>query len=216
MTPDESHVRQSIIDACLDMAASGLTHGTSGNVSVRSGRGMLITPSATAYRTMTPEMIVQMPLDGGGVWHGAPAPSTEWRFHLDILNARPEVGAVVHAHPSFATALAICRQDIPACHYMIAAFGGATVRCAGFARYGTAELSVLALEALRDRTACLLANHGAITLGETLEKAMWRMTELETLARQYVLARQAGEPVILSDAQIEEALAAFAVYGLKP
>ena len=215
MSCDDLSLRTSIIEACLEMTASGLTTGTSGNLSVRSGRDMLITPSATPYRSMTPDMIARMPLAEDGAWTGPRPPSTEWRFHFDILNARSEIGAVVHAHPTHATALAIARTEIPACHYMVAAFGGSTVRCAGYARYGTAELSALALDALRDRTACLLANHGAITLGDTLDKAMWRMTELETLARQFVVARQAGEPVILSDAEIAETLAAFADYGLK-
>ncbi|AZQ65959.1 class II aldolase [Silicimonas algicola] len=215
MSDDDLSLRTSIIEACLEMTASGLTTGTSGNLSVRSGRDMLITPSATPYLSMTPDMIARMPLAGDGAWTGPRPPSTEWRFHLDILNARSEIGAVVHAHPTHATALAVARMEIPACHYMVAAFGGSTVRCAGYARYGSADLSALVLDALRDRTACLLANHGAIALGDTLDKAMWRMTELETLARQFVVARQAGEPVILSDAEIAETLAAFADYGLK-
>ena len=211
---DEHTLRQSIIDSCLEMNATGLNQGTSGNISVRFGDRMLITPSAVPYTQMTPDLIAALPLDHGEAWEGPRKPSSEWRFHLDILNARPEIGAVVHAHPTYCTALALLREDIPAAHYMIAAFGGTTVRCSPFAIFGTAELSRHAVAALEDRTACLLANHGAIAIGATLEAAMWRMVELETLARQYAIARQIGEPVILSDDDIATTLAAFSGYGV--
>ena len=211
---DEHTLRQSIIDSCLEMNATGLNQGTSGNISVRFGDRMLITPSAVPYTQMTPDLIAALPLDHGEAWEGPRKPSSEWRFHLDILNARPEIGAVVHAHPTYCTALAMLREDIPAAHYMIAAFGGTTVRCSPFAIFGTAELSRHAVAALEDRTACLLANHGAIAIGATLEAAMWRMVELETLARQYAIARQIGEPVILSGDDIATTLAAFSGYGV--
>jgi L-fuculose-phosphate aldolase len=195
------------------MNASGLNQGTSGNISVRSGKGMLITPSSTPYDTMTPAMIATMPLDGEEAWEGPLKPSSEWRFHRDILRHRPEVGAIVHTHSVNATALSMTRRPIPPCHYMIAAFGGDDVRIATYATFGTAELSANALVALTGRTACLLANHGMITLGRDLEQAMWRAVELETLARQYILALQAGGPVLLSAAEIEAARAKFAGYG---
>ena len=205
-------LRQRILDTCRAMNASGLNQGTSGNVSARDGDTLLITPSAVPYDQMTPDMIAAMPLEGGGTWDGPKKPSSEWRFHLDIARARPEVGAIVHAHPTFCTALAMCRREIPAAHYMIAAFGGTPVRCAGYAAFGTAELSDLAVTALEGRWACLLANHGMIAVGETLERALWRADELETLARQYVHALQIGGPVLLSDAQIEEAVRLFKGY----
>ncbi len=211
----EAALRQGIVEACREMNATGLNQGTSGNVSVRFGAAMLITPSATPYDAMTPEMIATMPLSGDGDWTGPRPPSSEWRFHRDILGSRPEIGAVVHAHPPFCTTLAIARREIPPCHYMIAAFGGPTVRCGGYAPFGTAELSEMALAALEDRTACLLANHGMIALGETLAKAMWRAVELETLARQYHQALMIGGPVLLSETEIEETRARFAGYGLR-
>lgn len=216
MAGSELQSRRNIIDVCLEMNRSGLNQGTSGNVSLRCGTTMLLTPSATPYDRLTPEMIVAMPLDGDGTnWAGPLRPSTEWRFHRDILNARPDIEAIVHAHPTFATTLAITRRAIPACHYMVAVFGGTDVRCGGYARYGTPELSAEALAALEDRTACLLANHGIIALGENLDKAMWRAVELETLARQYYHSLQLdGGPVILSDAEINEVLEGFAGYGL--
>lgn len=216
MTDAERDLRQAIIDQCLFLNESGLNQGTSGNISARFGDRMLITPSATPYAAMRLEMIASMPLEGNyGTWDGPLKPSSEWRFHLDILRARPDAGAIVHAHSPYATALAITRCAIPPVHYMIAAFGGSTVRCAGYALFGTQALSDNVLSALEDRHACLMANHGMLTVGPTLDKAMWLAVELETLARQYCESRKIGGPVLLSEAEIDEALAAFGSYGLK-
>lgn len=216
MKKAERDLRQAIIDKCLFMNASGLNQGTSGNISARFEDRMLITPSATPYEAMEPEMIAAMPFDGAyGTWEGPLKPSTEWRFHFDILKTRTDMGAVVHAHPTYCTTLAIARKEIPACHYMMAAFGGTTVRCAPYARYGTAALSEHAIAALEGRTACLLANHGSIAMGETLDKAMWRAVELETIAKQYYLSLCIGGPVILSDAEIAETMEGFSSYGLQ-
>lgn len=212
----ERAARKAIVAACLEMNACGINQGTSGNVSIRLADRMLITPSATPYAAMEPEMIAVMALDDPrGGFEGPLPPSTEWRFHRDLLRARSDMAAVVHAHPPHCTALAIARREIPACHYMIAAFGGPSVRVAGYARYGTAALAELAVAAMEGRTACLLANHGMIALGETLDKAMWRAVELEALARQYLLSLAAGGPVLLGDAEIDETLEEFATYGLR-
>jgi L-fuculose-phosphate aldolase len=216
MNLKETALRQAIIDQCRWMNTSGLNQGTSGNISVRHGDTLLITPSATPYEAMDVDMIDAMPIEGEyGAWEGPLKPSTEWRFHLDIMRERPEVGAIVHTHSTYATTLAIGRREIPACHYMVAAFGGNNVRCADYALYGTRELSNHALAALRDRSACLLANHGMIVLGENLDQAMWRAVELETLAKQYLLSLTIGGPAILSDDQIKETLERFATYGLQ-
>lgn len=216
MKQAEIDLRQAIIDKCKFMNQSGLNQGTSGNISARYENRMLITPSATPYDAMTPEMIASMPFDAEyGTWEGPLKPSTEWRFHFDILKNRPEMGAVVHAHPTYCTALAIAHKEIPACHYMIAVFGGTDVRCAPYARYGTPELSVLAIGALEGRTACLLANHGSIAIGEDLDKAMWRAVELETIARQYYLSLCIGGPVLLTDQQITDTMAGFSSYGVQ-
>ncbi len=197
------------------MNALGINQGTSGNISVRCGDDMLITPSATPYETMLPDQIAVMPLAAtDGRWHGPLPPSTEWRFHQAILRGRPEAGAVVHTHAAYCTALSLLRRPIPAVHYMIAAFGGSSVRCAPYATYGTAELARLALAALEGRSACLLANHGMIVLAPNLAKAMWLAVELETLAKQYALALQVGVPVLLSQAEIDAAAAGFASYGI--
>ena len=210
----EAEARQRIIDASRELNATGLNQGTSGNISLRHGGTMLITPSATPYDRMQPEMIAATPVAGEyGDWYGPLKPSTEWRFHLDILRSRPDVGAVVHAHPPFCTTLAVSRRGIPACHYMIAAFGGTDVRCAPYATFGTAELSAHTLAALDGRSACLLANHGMIVCGPTLDRAMWLAVELETIARQYYQSLLIGGPVLLSDAEIAEAAAKFGSYG---
>lgn len=218
---DDAPIRRDIVAQARAMNALGINQGTSGNISARHGDTMLITPSATPYDDMQPGDLAAMPLgaiplsDDGGTWSGPLKPSTEWRFHRDILRARPEAGAVIHTHATYCTALAIARREIPAIHYMIAAFGGPTIRCAPYALYGTPELAALALIALEGRSACLLANHGMIVVGPNLAKAMWLAVELETLAKQYCLALQLGTPHILTDAEIAETLRGFATYGLQ-
>lgn len=214
MTKIAQKLREAIIVKCRWMNASGLNQGTSGNISVRDGATMLITPSGVDYDVLTPEMIASMPLNAeDGRYDGPMKPSSEWHFHRDILRARPEVGAIVHTHSMYATTLAMARRDIPACHYMIAAFGGNDIRCAGYARFGTPELSQLAVEALDGRNGCLLANHGMIAIGPDLNKAMRLAVELETLAKQYYLSLAIGGPVLLTDAEMADAHAGFATYG---
>ncbi len=213
---NELALRQGIIDQCRAMNASGLNQGTSGNISVRYGDRMLITPSAIPYAEMTPDMIVSMSISGdASQWEGPKKPSVEWPFHRDILRARPEIGAVVHTHSTFATILAITRKPIPACHYMIAAFGGHDVRVCDYARYGSAELSENVIRALEGRSACLMANHGMVATGASLDKAMWAAVELETIARQYYHSLLIGGPVILPEPEIAGVLKGFASYGLQ-
>ena len=212
---DRTELRQAIIDGCLSMNKLGINQGTSGNISVRVGDQMLITPSGVSYEHLTPTMIVSMPLNGETPAQGQLKPSTEWRFHQSLLCSKPDMQAVVHAHPHYCSALAINRQEIPACHYMVAAFGGNSVRVADYAMFGTQDLSDNLDAALIDRYGCLMANHGAVVVGETLDKAMWRMVELETLAKSYVTSLSIGKPHILSDAEIADVLGAFSTYGLQ-
>ena len=207
----EREKRQSIIDACRSMNALGINQGTSGNISVRHENGLLITPTSVPYETMQPEQIVFMNLDGS--FDPSQRPSSEWRFHLDILKARPEINAVVHAHPPYSTILAIMGLEIPPVHYMIACAGGDTIRCAPYATFGTQELSEHALKALEDRLACLLEHHGMIAVGPSLSKAMWLAVEVETLARQYHGCLQIGTPRLLSKAEINNVLGRIAGYG---
>jgi L-fuculose-phosphate aldolase len=211
----EIEVRQSVVDACRNLNALGVNQGTSGNVSVRFAERMLISPSAIAYEEMRPEQVAMMRLEGGEEWEGPCRPSTEWRFHRDILRGRTEVGAVVHAHPPFCTALAMARRGIPPCHYMVGVFGGSDVRCAEYATFGTEALSDAALRALEGRSVCLLANHGAIVCGPTLRRALWLIVELEAVARQYCASLAIGGPVLLSETEMAEARARLAGYGVE-
>jgi len=214
MKKEERALREEIIAACRQMNSSGINQGTSGNISARWKDGLLITPSGVPYDELAAEDMVFMNFDG--TYEGDIVPSSEWRFHLDIIKSRKEVNAVVHAHPTYCTALAIKGIDIPAVHYMIAACGGPTVRCAPYATYGTEELSQNALDAMEGRTCCLLANHGMIATGPTLKKAMWLAIELETLARQYVVSLQIGGPTLLSDSEISRVIEKFKTYGPRP
>ena len=211
MTSDESQQRQSIIDACRRMNALGINQGTSGNISLRHQGGMLITPTSVAYEEMRPEQIVFMKFDGS--FAAGQKPSSEWRFHLDILRSRSDVNAVVHAHPPYATILSIMGLPIPPIHYMIAAAGGDSIRCAPYATYGTAELSDHAVNALKDRFACLLGHHGMIAIGASLPRALWLAVEVEALARQYHGCLQIGEPPLLSKDEIERVRRKMAGYG---
>jgi L-fuculose-phosphate aldolase len=204
--------RQSIIDACLDMHRLGINQGTSGNISLREGEGMLVTPTSMPYAKMKPTDIVRMNMNGAVVGEGRP--STEWRFHLDIYRTRPDVNAIVHAHPTYCTTLAIMEREIPAIHYMVAVAGGDTVRCAPYATFGTQELSDHAVAALVDRKACLLAHHGLIAVGDNLEQAMWLAVEMETLAHQYVNCLQLGNPPLLPSDEIANVAKRIANYGL--
>jgi L-fuculose-phosphate aldolase len=203
--------RIDLIEAARSMAGLGINQGTAGNISVRTAAGMLITPSAIPYDEMTPEMVPMMRLDGDyGAFEGSRRPSSEWRFHLDIMLARPEVGAIVHTHAPYATAISMTRRDIPPCHYMVTRFGGGDVRCAEYALFGTAALSANALAALQGRRACLLANHGFIATGADLPAAMAAAVELEALSKQYILSLSIGGPVLLSEAEIADAITQFA------
>ncbi|WP_153111684.1 class II aldolase/adducin family protein [Propionivibrio limicola] len=208
-------LRQQLIDTARRMAPAGLNRGTAGNVSVRAiengESGYLITPTGMAYEALTPADIVFMRMDGTPV--GPRQPSSEWRFHHDIYAARADAGAILHAHAPFATSLACLRRDIPPFHYMIARFGGDTIRCADYATFGTQELSDHALTALRDRCACLLANHGLLVFGHDLEQALALGVELEELCEQYWRACQLGAPVLLDNEEMAIVLAKFAGYG---
>jgi L-fuculose-phosphate aldolase len=211
----DTALRQRMIDTCLKMNASGLNQGTSGNLSLRAGDGFLVTPSSLPYEDMRPEDIVAMGFDG--TYEGR-RPSSEWRFHRDILRNRPDVDVVLHCHSVYATTLACHHRPIPAFHYMVAVAGGTTIRCADYATFGTQALSDAALRALEGRTACLLGQHGQIALGTTLEKALWLATEVETLARIYVQALPLGEPPVLDEAEMARVIAQMErmSYGMGP
>lgn len=210
---DETHLRESVIQACIQMNQSGINQGTSGNISVRFGEGMLITPTSIPYENLHAEDIVWMGFNGD--IKGDQKPSSEWHFHLDIMRKRSDVNAVVHAHPTYCTTLAILEKEIPPIHYMIAvAAGGPNIRCAPYATFGTEELSQYALTALEGRNACLLAHHGMIAVSTSLDKAMWVAEEVETLAKQYHGCIQViSEPPLLSEEEIDRVLEKVNGYG---
>ena len=207
----ESALRRQIIGTCLDMNRLGINQGMAGNVSARLGGGLLITPSGLPYDDMKPQDIVFLDENGGP--KGERNPSSEWRFHYDILHARGDVGAVLHAHAPFCTALACLGREIPAFHYMVAVAGGDSIRCAPYATFGSQELSDNALAALEGRKACLLANHGMICIARDLAAALALAVEVEALARQYCQALQLGEPIILPATEMQRVLEKFKTYG---
>jgi L-fuculose-phosphate aldolase len=209
------NLRTSLAALARESVHCGLNQGTSGNVSVRSREGFLITPSGQNMAALTADDMVEMGMDGGVVGEvvGAGKPSSEWRFHRDIYAAFPEAEAVVHAHSPFAVALACLRRDIPAFHYMVAMAGGVDIRCAAYATFGTQALSDVVLLALQDRRACLMANHGLLAWGRNLPAALALANEVEALCGQYLRACQIGEPVLLSHVEMQEVLEKFKDYG---
>jgi L-fuculose-phosphate aldolase len=197
-------IRKAMIATCREMNAIGLNQGTSGNLSHRIEGGMLITPTSLPYDRMQPEDIVAMAFDG--TFEGRHRPSSEWRFHRDILKNRPDVNIVLHTHSTYSTTLAVHEKDIPAFHYMVMVAGGTDIRCSPYACFGTQELSNAALSALEGRLACLLGHHGLIVLADTFAQALWRAVEVETLAKMYVHALAIGEPPRLSDAEMAQVI----------
>jgi L-fuculose-phosphate aldolase len=193
------------------MQPAGLNRSTAGNLSVRSGDGFYITPTGMAYDTLKEDDIPLMALDGSHI--GSRKPSSEWRFHRDLYASRPEVGAVLHAHSPFAVSLACLRHDIPPFHYMIARFGGDTIRCAEYFIFGSNFLSTAAMTAMAGRKGCLLANHGMLVAGRDLGEALALAVELEELCEQYWRACQLGQPVLLSAEEMAAVLEKFASYG---
>jgi len=191
----------------------GINQGTAGNASQRIPDGLLITPSGIPYDRMKPGNIVALDLEGKP--RGTGTPSSEWRFHFDILRTRDDLDAVLHAHPPFCTALACLGMDIPAFHYMVAVAGGDSIRCAPYATFGTQELSDHALRALEGRKACLLANHGMICAAGNLSAALALAVEVETLAQQYWRALQVGAPQVLPPEEMKVVLEKFRSYGGK-
>ncbi|GHB19136.1 L-fuculose phosphate aldolase [Pseudovibrio japonicus] len=211
MTTSENQLRRKIIKTASALQSTGLTHGTSGNVSVRHKDGLLITPSGIAYADLSIEKLVFMDLSGG--YYGDYLPSSEWRMHLDIYRRYPDAQAVVHCHSPRATALSTHNKGIPAFHYMVAVAGGDEIKCADYATFGTKALSEAMIAALGDRRACLLAHHGQITYGPSLEKAFGLAGEVEALADQYLSALVLGEPAPLSPTEMKEILRKFKSYG---
>ena len=206
-------LREAVIATCRALADRGLTHGKSGNVSVRAdSQHFFVSPSGMPYGVLQADDIPLVDLTGR--WYGRCRPSSEWRFHRDIFRSRDDVGAVVHTHSLYATALACTGRDIPAFHYMVAVAGGDDIRCAPYHTFGSQELSDAALAALAARKACLLANHGVIAVGANLGAALELAGEVENLAAQYCAALAVGAPRVLDPAEMQRVTEKFSTYGM--
>lgn len=218
MNDTERSLRQQVIATCCRLDALGLNQGTSGNVSVRCGAnladGFFLTPTSLPYDRMVPEDIVHVGLDGHCT--GPRRPSSELPFHLEIMRTRPDATAIVHTHSLHATAVSCLRREIPAVHYLVGLFGGATLRCADYATFGTPELSANLLRALRARRGALMANHGLVVLGSSLDQALSLTLEAETLAKIYLHTLSAGTPVILSETDMAAVNEKFRAFGYGP
>lgn len=212
--PPDLALRTAIIDAALTVAREKLSPGTTGNVSARldENGAMLITPTGVPYDSLTPEAIVPVAADGTSP-PDALLPSSEWHFHLAIYQARAEVGGIVHTHSDFATAIACTGRSIPAFHYMVSRVGGDDIRCAPYATFGTPELGAGAVAALEGRRACLLANHGQIATGESVNAALAMAFEVETLAAQYWRALMIGNVTLLDETEMQRVGEKFKTYG---
>ena len=205
-------LRDELVVTAKRMSELGLTPGMSGNVSVRSPVGLIVTPSGMPYGDMIPDDAVEMKMDGSAR-AGQRTPSTEWRLHRDILAVRPDVEAIVHTHSLFCTTISALRRPIPAIHYMVVLAGSHEIPCAEYATFGSAELAIAATRALGGGSACLLANHGMIALGPSLPAALRLAAEVETLAAQYWHAASIGAPHVLDRDELLKVQARFAEYG---
>lgn len=207
-------IRTAIVRALQSLAALGLNRGTAGNVSARGDGGFYVSPTGIPYAGMRPEQIVFVRWDGS--YDGAIRPSSEWRFHRDVLRERPEFDAVVHTHSPYATAVSVLEHDLPPIHYMVAAAGGRDIRCARYATFGTAELGDEIVLALRDRRACLMAHHGLLAAGSTLERALALAVTVEEMAQLYLQVLPHGPLKLLSDDEMQRVVEKFATYGQPP
>jgi L-fuculose-phosphate aldolase len=208
----DQQIKQEIIDTVRLYSANGLGVGTSGNLSARTEKGFLITPTGVSYEALEPQLLVELNIEGE-VIGGHLKPSSEWRFHRDIYLNREQAGSIVHVHSPFATAIACTRKSIPAFHYMIAITGGDSIRCAEYATFGTEQLSKYVVKALIGRKACLMANHGMIALDKDISSAFKMAIEVEELAKQYFYSMQIGDPTILDKEEMQINLEKFKSYG---
>ena len=208
------NARENLLNITNKLLTAGLNHGATGNCSCRDREGFLITPTGVDSSKLTTDMMVRMNLsDNLSQPESKYQPSSEWQFHQAILEKYPEINAVVHTHSVFASSLSVLGQEIPPFHYMIAVAGGNSVRCAPYAMFGTNELSDNILEAIKDRKACLLSNHGLVAIGKDLNEAFNIAEEVEHLCRLFIEAKKIGDPLLLSDKQMTEVLNRFNSYS---
>jgi len=203
---------EALVAACRELTRRGLSYGTSGNISVRRDeQSCFISPTGSVYEELTAAQIPLLQFDGR--WFGQRRPSSEWRFHRDLLHARPDVGAIVHTHSRYATALACTGRGIPAFHYMVAVTGDIEIRCTPYYTFGSQELSDAVLATIRGGKACLLGNHGVIAVGADLSEALTLAGEVENLAAQYTTALTLGDVRMLDAAEMWRVVEKFRTYG---
>lgn len=213
MSMETAQLRREIVEVSQALGLAGLMPNKSGNVSVRSAGGFLITPSGVPYDGLTPAQMVELPLPAREEPVSGPRASSEWRLHAAVYGDRPDVAAIVHTHSPRATALACAGRGIPAFHYMIALAGG-DVRCMPYATFGSDELAAQAVRGLEGRRAVLLANHGVVAVGVSLRRAQAVAVEVENMAGQYLDLLAAGlEPHILAEDELQRVIGKFADYG---
>ena len=210
---NQEQLRASLCDVAIRLNDTGLNHGATGNCSVRTAQGFLITSSGVANRNLTPETIVELNMEGEKITISDFNASSEWLFHKDLYLANENINAVIHSHAPYATSVSTLKKDLTPFHYMIAVAGGKDIRCADYALFGTQALSDHILKAMQDRKACLLANHGLLTVGENLDIAFDITEEIEHLCMVYLNAKKLGEPEILTDVQMEEVVNRFQSYS---
>ncbi len=206
--------REEVIKYSKKLNSSNLSPLRSGNISIRGiqndEEGFFITPSGEKYDSLKPEDIVFLSLnteeESLNKKNIHKNPSSEWRFHQEIYRNKTDAKAIVHAHSPNATAVSSHRKSIPAFHYMVALAGGEDIKCAKYATFGTQELSKNIIIALKDRKACLMANHGQVAFGKNLSTAFELAQEVENICHQYVIALKIGLPKILSFEEMKKIL----------
>ena len=211
---NEMNSKQILCDAIIKLNTLGLNHGATGNCSIRKEEGFLISPSGISNDSLKSEHIVLMKMDGTLVNPKKLQPSSDWLFHRDIFTSRKDVNAVVHTHSVYASALSVLGAAIPQFHYMIAVTGGKEIPCAQYAMFGTQELSDNILKSLGKQKACLMSNHGLITVGTDLKEAVDIAEEVEHLSKMYVIANMPRKPHLLSDEEMDDVLKRFQSYGV--
>jgi L-fuculose-phosphate aldolase len=210
--PSEAQLREEIVATMLAMDARGLNRGTSGNVSARLGDGLLVTPTGVTPDLLTPDSIVYVDAAGNSP-EGSLRPSSEWRMHAGLYARRADAGAVVHCHARHATILACAGKPIPPLHYMVGVSGKAWVPVAPYAPFGSIELADGVAQAMDGGFACLMANHGLITVSRTLRRALAVAEEMEEQAAVYCGTLAIGGPTLLTEEQMADIFQRFKNYG---
>lgn len=209
----KNKLKINLCNVAIELNDKGFNHGATGNCSIKTNEGFLITPSGVLNRNLTPEMMVELDMNGERISNNKYHASSEWLFHKDLYQARSDISSVIHTHTPFATALSSLNINLKPFHYMIAVAGGEDVRCADYSLFGTQQLSNNILKAIKDRKACFLANHGLVTIGVDIDEAYDITEEIEHLSQVYINAKKIAEPALLSDTNMKDVLERFKSYS---